>query len=146
MSRIREQTAAIVQEVKTSEAEYKPHNLTHSRCPECGEQLQEIKGKRGKMLVCSDRECSYKRAAEAQLVNKRCPQCHKKMEIHTGKAGKYVQCRPCNVVEMLSESGGGKAAKRQQAQLVKQYSDQVELKSSLGDALKLAMEKLQQDG
>lgn len=141
MDSIRRQTEAIVREVKTSEAEYKPHNLTSSRCPDCNQPLQEVKSKRGKMLVCSSRECAYKRAAEPQLSNKRCPQCHKKMEIHTGKAGKYAQCRPCNVVEMLAEGGGGRAGKRQQEQLVRQYSDQVELMSSLGDALKRALEQ-----
>lgn len=146
MESIRKQTEAIVREVKASEAEYKPHNLTHSRCPECGKPLQEIKSKRGKLLVCSDRECAYKRAAEPALSNKRCPQCHKRMEIHTGKAGKYAQCRPCNVVEMLGESGGGgRAAKRQQTQLAKQYSDNVSLGSSLEEALKAAMAKHKKD-
>ncbi|MCZ8515920.1 DNA topoisomerase III [Paenibacillus filicis] len=146
MKNIREQTEAIVREVKTSETEYKPHNLTSSRCPECGKPLQDIKGKRGRMLVCSSRECSYKRAAEAPLSNKRCPQCRKKMEIHTGKVGKYAQCRPCNVIEMLSENGGGgRAAKRQQTQLAKQFSDGEQQNNSLGDALKLAMERMKKD-
>ncbi|GCL70221.1 DNA topoisomerase III [Paenibacillus naphthalenovorans] len=146
MESIRKQTQAIVNQVKASAAEYKPHNLTSSRCPDCGNPLQEIKGKRGKMLVCSSRECSYKRAAEVPLSNKRCPQCRKKMEIHMGKAGKYAQCRPCNVIEMLGESGskGGRAAKRQQAQLAKQYSDNVELTSSLEEAFRAALQKKQE--
>lgn len=146
MESIRKQTQAIVRQVKESAAEYKPHNLTSSRCPDCGNPLQEIKGKRGKILVCSSRECSYKRVAEAPLSNKRCPQCRKKMEIHMGKAGKYAQCRSCNVIEMLSESGvGGKrAAKRQQSQLAKQYSDNEEMTSGLGEALKAALQKKQE--
>ncbi|WP_281887353.1 DNA topoisomerase III [Paenibacillus sp. YYML68] len=144
MSRIRKQTESIVREVKNSDVEYKPHNLTSSRCPECSSPLQEIKGKHGKRLVCSSRECSYKRAAEAPLSNKRCPQCRKKMEIHTGKAGKYAQCRPCNVIEMLgekSEGRGGRAGQRQQAELAKHYSDNVSLGSSLEEALRAAMNK-----
>ncbi|MEK8128537.1 DNA topoisomerase III [Paenibacillus filicis] len=144
MSRIRKQTETIVREVKVSSAEYKPHNLTGSRCPECGNQLQEIKGKQGKRLLCSNRECSYRRAAEAPLLNKRCPQCRKKMELHEGKAGKYAQCKPCNVIEMLGDAPGGKggrSAKRQQAQLAEQYSDKVSLGSSLEEALRAAMEK-----
>lgn len=140
---IREQTTAIVHEVKNSTTEYKPHNLTHSKCPECGKALQEIKGKRGKMLVCIDRECSYKRAAEPALSNKRCPQCRKKMEIHTGKAGKYAQCRSCNVIEMLNDDSrmNGKAAKRNSKQMINQFSDNVNLGSSLGEALKAALNK-----
>ncbi|SDC50355.1 DNA topoisomerase-3 [Paenibacillus sp. UNCCL117] len=144
MSRIRKQTESIVREVKVSSAEYKPHNLTGSRCPECGSQLQEMKGKQGKRLVCSSRECSYRRAAEAPLLNKRCPQCRKKMELHEGKAGKYAQCKPCNVIEMLGEScggRGGRAAKRQQSQLAQQFSDNVTVGSSMEEALRAALEK-----
>ncbi|UQZ81578.1 DNA topoisomerase 3 [Paenibacillus konkukensis] len=144
---IREQTVEMVSEVKNSTTEYKPHNLTHSKCPDCSQALQEIKGKRGKMLVCINRECGYKRAAEPALSNKRCPQCHKKMEIHTGKAGKYAQCRHCNVIEMLNDESrmSGKAARRNASQLINQYSDNTSLGSSLGDALKAALQKQKED-
>ncbi|PZE21788.1 DNA topoisomerase III [Paenibacillus xerothermodurans] len=144
---IRQQTTEMVQLVKQSSIEYKPHNLTHSKCPECGKNLQEIKGKRGKMLVCIDRDCSYKRAAEPQLSNKRCPQCHKKMEIRTGKAGKFAQCRQCNVIEMLGDGPrqGGKAAKRNASQLIRQYSDNTTVSSSLADALQAAMQKQKEE-
>ncbi|TBL80397.1 DNA topoisomerase III [Paenibacillus thalictri] len=140
LAAIREQTVHHVAEVKKSDASYRPHNLTSSRCPDCGKPMLEHNGKRGKMLVCSDRECGYRRATEAPLSNKRCPQCHKKMEIHTGKNGKYAQCRHCNVIEMLGEKGG-RVNKKQQAQLISQYSDQMELTSSLGDALKAALSR-----
>ncbi|MCR8643661.1 DNA topoisomerase III [Paenibacillus sp. N1-5-1-14] len=139
---IREQTRELVNEVKESDIDYKPHNLTHSKCPECQNFLLERNGKRGKTLVCSSRTCDYRRAAEAPVVNKRCPQCRKKMELHTGKAGKYVQCRPCNVIEKLGEQSG-KVKKHQQAKLIKQYSDNETLGSSLGDALKEAMKKFE---
>ncbi|NHN30675.1 DNA topoisomerase III [Paenibacillus agricola] len=140
---IREQTTEMVRTVKQSTTEYKPHNLTHSKCPDCSKNLQEIKSKRGKMLVCMDRECGYKRAAEPMLSNKRCLQCHKKMEIHTGKAGKYAQCRHCNIIEMLGDEprAGGKAAKRNSAQLINQFSDKATGGSSLEEALKAAMQK-----
>ena len=101
MAGIREQAVKWTAEIKAETKEYKPHNLTHSKCPECGKQLMEVKSKRGKTLVCQDRECGYRRAAEPSLSNKRCPQCRKKMEIHMGKAGKYAQCRPCNVIEKV---------------------------------------------
>ncbi|GBF74493.1 DNA topoisomerase III [Paenibacillus sp. 598K] len=143
MAGIRQQAEKWVGEVKAETREYKPHNLTHSRCPECAKPLMEVKSKRGTTLVCSDRECGYRRSAEPALSNKRCPQCRKKMEIHTGKAGKYAQCRPCNFVEKLDgeRSGGGRQHRRQQEQLVQQYSDNVSLGSSLGDALKAALEQ-----
>ncbi len=143
MDEIRRQTVRMVQQVKMSSTEYKPHNLTHSKCPECGTALMERKGKRGKSLVCSNRECSYSRQAEPTLSFKRCPQCHKRMEIHTGKAGKYAQCKGCNVIEMLDEQGpgGARVHRKQQAKLIEQYSDNESIGSSLGDALKAALGK-----
>jgi len=141
MAGIRGKAAAWVQEVKQETKEYKPHNLSHARCPDCGKPMVEISGKRGKTLVCQDRECGYRRAAEPALSNKRCPQCRKKMEIHTGKAGKYAQCRRCNVIEMLEDkAGGGRANKHQQKRLVEQYSDKAALSGGLADALKAALE------
>ncbi|XEC97687.1 DNA topoisomerase III [Paenibacillus tarimensis] len=147
MDGIRKRTIEWVGEVKRETKEYKPHNLTHSRCPECAKPLMEVKSKRGKSLVCSDRECGYRRSAEPQLSNKRCPQCRKKMEIHDGKAGKYAQCRPCNFVEKLDgeRSGGGRTMRKQQEKLVHQYSDNVTLSSSLGDALKAALGQQKDD-
>ena len=147
MSDIRAQTTRYVSQVIASDKAYKPHNITQSKCPECGKNLLETKGKRGRMLVCPDRECGFRKATDPQLSNRRCPQCHKKMEIHDGKAGKYFQCRPCNFVEKLESGGpgsgikGGKAGRREQARLVEQYSDNVSLGSSLGDALKAALGK-----
>ncbi len=144
---IRAQTSRFVSQVIASDKAYKPHNITHSKCPECGKNLLETKGKRGRMLVCPDRDCGFRKATDPQLTNRRCPQCHKKMEIHDGKAGKYFQCRPCNFVEKLEASGGGagikggKAGRREQARLVEQFSDNVSLGSSLGDALKAALDK-----
>lgn len=141
MRGIREKAAAWVASVRRETKEYKPHNLTHSKCPECGKNLLEVKGKRGKSLVCPDRECNYRRAAEPVTLNKRCPQCRKKMELHSGKAGKYAQCRSCNVIEMLdNKDGGGRINRRQEQKLISQYSDGG-LSNSLADKLKEAMEK-----
>ncbi|WP_047152889.1 DNA topoisomerase III [Aneurinibacillus tyrosinisolvens] len=140
---IREQTSKLVKEITMSATEYKPHNVTGSKCPDCGQNLQEFKGKRGKLLICPDRECGYRRSAEKQLSNKRCPQCKKKMEFRTGKAGKYFQCKPCNVIEMLEDKGPGskKVNKREERTLLKKYSGEENLTSSLGDALKAALGK-----
>lgn len=141
MRGIREQASKWVAEVRNETKEYKPHNITHSRCPECGKNLLEVKSKRGKSLVCSGRECSYRRSAEPIVLNKRCPQCHKKMEMHNGKAGKYAQCRRCNVIEMLGDKDGSRMNRREQQKLVQQYSDNTPLTNSLADKLKAALEK-----
>ncbi|MDK8181926.1 DNA topoisomerase III [Paenibacillus sp. UMB4589-SE434] len=144
MAQIRQMTEQLVSGVKQSEAEYKPHNLTHSHCPDCNSRLMERKTKRGKVLICSNKECEYKRSAEKQLSNRRCPTCHKKMEIKQGKAGKFFQCLPCNFVEKLDASGG-KLRKHEERKLVQQFSKQESIGSNLGDLLKAALEKQQSE-
>ncbi|AQX54996.1 DNA topoisomerase III [Priestia flexa] len=131
LANIRKQTAKLVQQVKTSEETYKPHNLTGSKCPECGSFLKEKKTKQGRVLVCSSLECSYRRSKDPKLSNRRCPQCHKKMEIHDGKAGKYFQCRQCQVVEK-AEDKKKKMTKREERKLLNKYSDDSDFGSSLG--------------
>ncbi|MDD4658877.1 MAG: DNA topoisomerase III [Eubacteriales bacterium] len=138
---IRRQAQAMVQEVAGSEEVYKHHNATRSRCPECGQFLLERKGKQGVMLVCPDRACGYKFRDSKQLTNRRCPQCHNKMELRQGKAGKFFQCKPCNVIEMLDGEGGKRGRKGQDGNLVKKYQKDAPLSSSLGDALKAALEE-----
>lgn len=140
LANIRKQTAKLVQQVKTSEETYKPHNLTGSKCPECGSFLKEKKTKQGRVLVCSSLECSYRRSKDPKLSNRRCPQCHKKMGIHDGKAGKYFQCRQCQVVEK-AEDKKKKMTKREERKLLNKYSDDSDFGSSLGDALKQALKK-----
>ncbi|MBY6085768.1 DNA topoisomerase III [Priestia flexa] len=140
LANIRKQTAKLVQQVKTSEETYKPHNLTGSKCPECGSFLKEKKTKQGRVLVCSSLECSYRRSKDPKLSNRRCPQCHKKMEIHDGKEGKYFQCRQCQVVEK-AEDKKKKMTKREERKLLNKYSDDSDFGSSLGDALKQALKK-----
>lgn len=140
MADIRKMTEQLVGEVKRSQAEYKPHNLTSSHCPDCGSRLMERKGKRGKWLVCSNKSCEYRRSTEKNLSNRRCPQCHKKMEFKIGKAGKFVQCLPCNITEKLEE-GGGKVKKHEERKLVKQFEKQEPLGNNLGELLKAALAK-----
>ncbi|MDO7907524.1 DNA topoisomerase III [Paenibacillus sp. JX-17] len=137
---IRKMAQELVTAVKNSNAEYKPHNVTNSHCPDCGSKLLEKKGKRGKFLVCPNGDCGYRRSAEKQLSNRRCPQCHKKMELKEGKAGLFVRCLPCGITETLDKSKQ-KVNKREQQKLVKQYEQKESFGSSLGDLLKAAMEE-----
>ncbi|WP_028593375.1 DNA topoisomerase III [Paenibacillus assamensis] len=140
MQQIREMAKQLVQGVKASEAEYKPHNVSHSHCPDCGTRMLERKSKRGKTLVCPNKECGYKRSADKQLSNRRCSRCHKRMELKTGKVGKFFQCLPCNVIEKL-DGASGKVKKHEERKLVKQYSKQESIGSNLGDLLKAALAK-----
>jgi DNA topoisomerase-3 len=141
LARIRTQARTMVAEVAKSEQDYKHHNATRSRCPNCGQFLLERNTKQGKMLACPDRNCGYKYRDSKTLTNRRCPQCHKKMELRQGKAGKFFQCKPCNTIEMLDGDGGKRGRRGQDRNLVKKYQKQSPLSSSLGDALKAALEE-----
>ncbi|HET7580441.1 MAG TPA: DNA topoisomerase, partial [Bacillales bacterium] len=140
LGNIRKQTKLLVSEVAQSDKQYKAHNLTGSKCPECGELMKEVKGKNGRMLVCSNRDCGYRKHKDPKLSNKRCPKCHKKMEIHKGEAGTYFQCRSCNVVEKANKNKKT-PDKREKRQLMKKYGQQESVGNSMADALKAAMEK-----
>ncbi|MGA9226057.1 MAG: DNA topoisomerase III [Mesobacillus sp.] len=138
--RIREQTARLVSEIKTSDKSYRAHNLTGSKCPECGEFMKERKTKEGRILVCSSPECSFRKHKDPKLSQRRCPQCHKRMEIHNGKAGAYFQCRRCNVVEKAEDKKKG-VSKREERKLKEKYSPaETNFGTSLGDLLKAALE------
>lgn len=89
-----------VMQIKNSQALFRHDNLTRSRCPECGKYLLEINGKRGKMLICQDRECGYRKGI-TQVTNARCPNCHKKMELHGEGDSKLFVCA-CGYREKLS--------------------------------------------
>ncbi len=138
MSDIVRQTEQFVKNIKTSEKSYRAHNLTGSKCPECGSLMKEVKGKQGKMLICSNRDCKHRKYKEAKKSNKRCPQCHQKMEIHNGNAGTYFQCKKCNVVEKAKDRKKT-VNKREERQLLKTYGKQESVGNSLADALKDAL-------
>ncbi|ASR49048.1 DNA topoisomerase III [Paenibacillus kribbensis] len=142
LNSIRAMAKELVSTVKNSSAEYKPHNVTNSHCPNCGTKLLEKKGRQGKFLVCPSTDCGYRRAGEKRLSNRRCPQCHKKMEMKEGKAGLYVRCLPCGITETLDKDKQ-RVNKREQQKLVRQYEKQESFGSSLGDLLKAAMDQKQ---
>lgn len=138
--KIRQQTQQLISEIKKSNQKYRAHNLTGSKCPECGSFLKERNTKDGKILVCSSLECHYRKRKDPKLSNRRCPTCHKKMEMHDGKAGLYFQCRTCNVVEK-AEGKKKAVTKREERKLVQKYSQKDDFGTSLGDLLKAAMDK-----
>ncbi|WP_031409582.1 DNA topoisomerase III [Geobacillus vulcani] len=140
LTHIRRQTEQLVAEIKQSERVYKAPNLTQLTCPECGALLKERKTKDGRMLVCSNLSCRYRRRRDPKLSNRRCPQCHRRMEMHEGKAGLYFQCRPCNVVEKAEETKRTTAKGTERA-LLKKYSPTNEsFGTNLGELLKQALE------
>ena len=98
---MRKYATSLVTEVKASDATYRHDNQTRTPCPDCGKYLLRVKGKRGEMLVCPDRECGYRRSV-TQTTNARCPNCHKKMELR-GEGEKQMFACACGYREKLSD-------------------------------------------
>ncbi len=100
MEEMKHYAKEVVKAIKNSQEKFKHDNLTRSRCPECGQYLLEVKGKKGKMLVCQDRACGYRKGV-AQVTNARCPECHKKLELRGEGEGRIFACI-CGYREKLS--------------------------------------------
>ncbi|WNC14784.1 DNA topoisomerase III [Brevibacillus brevis] len=137
----------VVQQIKNSEKTFRHDNLTRSRCPECNKFLLEVNGKRGKMLVCQDRECGYRKGISRQ-TNARCPQCHKRLELR-GEGEKQMFVCVCGHREKLStfqerrnKEKGSKVSKREVAQYLKGQDKESD---GINSALKDALAKLKLD-
>ena len=57
---IRHSAGEMVSGVKADQSDYKPTNVSKSKCPSCGKNMLIVNGKRGKMLVCPDRSCGHR--------------------------------------------------------------------------------------
>ncbi|MDO4542321.1 MAG: DNA topoisomerase III [Bacillota bacterium] len=143
---IRAYSASLVKMVANSNAVYVPDNLTRTPCPQCGKMMLEVHGKRGKMLVCQDRECGYRRNVSLN-TNARCPNCHKKMELF-GEGDKRTYVCPCGFRERAEsfhkrhkEAAGGN--KREVQSYLKNQNKRQESEelSPLAKALQEAMAK-----
>jgi len=118
----------VVTQIKQSDQKFKHDNVTGKQCPTCNKNLLEVNGKRGKMLVCQDRECGYKKNVAMQ-TNARCPVCKKKLEMRGEGDGKIFVCK-CGHREKLSafekrreSSGGAKANKKDVQKFLKQQDE-----------------------
>lgn len=135
--------SSLVQAVKSSTAEYKHDNMTREPCPQCGKYLLEVNGKKGKMLVCQDRDCGYRKSVSV-ITNARCPECHKKLEMR-GEGDKKAFFCVCGYREKLSdfekrkESSG--AGKRDVAKYMQQQAKQKPAGNALADQLAKWMEE-----
>lgn len=146
MKEMRQYTCELVENVKSSKASYRHDNMTQKKCPECGNNLLEVNGKRGKLLVCSDPACKYKQNLSF-LSNARCPNCHKKLSIVGEKEKRLYTCK-CgfrekfdrfNEVLKQKHKGAGKAELQNYNK--KQEAEKKQEKS----AFQLAWEAAQKD-
>lgn len=112
---IRKYSANLVKEVANSNAKYVHDNLTRTPCPECGKMMLEVTGKKGKLLVCQDRECGYRQNLSMR-TKVRCPNCHKPLEL-VGSGDKKLYTCTCGFREKpdrfhAEHSGGNSASKK----------------------------------
>lgn len=98
LQEMRNYSVASIEEIKEANSKYVHDNMTRRKCPECGKYLLEVNGKKGKMLVCQDRECGY-RESLTTITNARCPECKKKLELRGHGAGKVYVCTGCGFKE-----------------------------------------------
>lgn len=128
-----------VSDIKKSDKKFKHDNISGKMCPDCGKPLLEVNGKRGKMNVCQDRECGYKKQVAMQ-TNARCPNCHKKLELQGEGDGKIFVCK-CGHREKLSafekrkKSGQSKANKKDVNKYLNQQ-DEAPQNTAMAEALK----------
>lgn len=135
-------TKEIVAEIKGSDKKYKHDNISTKSCPDCGKPMLEVNGKKGKMLVCQDRECGHRKNV-ARVTNARCPQCKKKLELRGEGEGQIFTCK-CGYREKLSafearrkKEGGGKVDKRSVQKYLKQQEKEEEpINNAFADLLK----------
>ncbi|EMA6343696.1 DNA topoisomerase III [Bacillus cytotoxicus] len=142
ISEMKNYTKEIVSEIKSSDKKYKHDNISTKSCPDCGKPMLEVNGKKGKMLVCQDRECGHRKNV-SRTTNARCPQCKKKLELRGEGAGQIFACK-CGYREKLStfqerrkKESGNKADKRFVQKYMKQQQKEEEpLNNALAEALK----------
>lgn len=141
INEMRDYAKEAVRDIKNSEEKFKHDNMTRSKCPECGKYMLEVNGKKGKMLVCQDRECGYRKGI-AKVTNARCPECHKKLELRGEGEGQIFVCG-CGYREKLSafnerkKTESGKVSKKDVSKFLKDQKKESNepLNSALAEAL-----------
>lgn len=142
INEMKQHTKQIVAEIKASDKKFKHDNISTKSCPDCGKPMLEVNGKKGKMLVCQDRECGHKKNV-SRVTNARCPQCKKKLELRGEGEGQIFVCK-CGHREKLSafearrkKEGGGKVDKRSVQKFMKeQQKDTEPLNNAFAELLK----------
>ncbi|MFD1737502.1 DNA topoisomerase III [Bacillus salitolerans] len=136
---IKEYTKTAIKEIKNSGARFKHDNLTGTKCPDCGKLMLEVNGKKGKMLVCQDRDCGHRKNI-SKVTNARCPNCKKKLELRGEGDGQIFFCK-CGHREKLStfqerrkKDQHSKVSKRDVASYLKKQ-DNEPVNTALADAL-----------
>jgi DNA topoisomerase-3 len=126
----------LVSNVIASSVSYRHDNMTREKCPDCGNYLLDVNSKKGKMLVCSNCECRYRKGI-SQVSNARCPECKKKMEIRGEGENKIFFCS-CGYREKLADFNKRKSEevnKKEVSSFLRQQETPANINSALAEAL-----------
>ncbi|BBB91991.1 MAG TPA: DNA topoisomerase III [Methylomusa anaerophila] len=141
INEMKQYAKTVVHQIKNSQETFRHDNLTRNKCPECGKYMLEVNGKKGKMLICQDRECGSRKML-AITTNARCPNCHKKLELRGEGEGRIFVCG-CGHREKLAafqarkKQDGATASKRDVAAYLQEQkkSGAEPINTALADAL-----------
>ena len=137
LEEMRRYASQLVGNVVASSAAYTHENLSHEKCPECGKLMLDVNGKKGRMLICPDRDCGYRKSMSVN-TNARCPECHKNLELR-GEGEKRMFFCKCGYRERVEafdrrrEATG--ANKRETERFMQEQQSQAkeEKRTTLGD-------------
>lgn len=142
LKEIKDFSKKVINEIENSEYEFRHDNMTRQKCPECDSYLLKVNRKDREMLVCSNRECKYRKTI-SQVTNSRCPVCHKKL-ILVGEGDKRTFTCQCghresyfafNKRKEKEKSAMNKGEVKKYLQKQEKNKDEV-VNTSLADALK----------
>lgn len=142
LNEIKDFSKKVIKEIEKSEYEFRHDNMTRQKCPECDSYLLKVNRKDREMLVCSNRECKYRKTI-SQVTNSRCPVCHKRL-ILVGEGDKRTFTCQCGHRESYSafnkrkekeKSAMNKGEVKKYLQKQEKNKDEV-VNTSLADALK----------
>lgn len=146
MKEMRSYATNLVEAVQSSEANYRHDNMTQKKCPDCGSNLLQINGKKGKLLACSSPACKYKQNLSF-ISNARCPNCHKKLNV-VGEKDKRLYTCMCGFREKFdrfNETLKKKSNKVGKQELKAYMKKQEEEKKQEKSAFQLAWEAAQKE-
>ncbi|MCL2159570.1 MAG: DNA topoisomerase III, partial [Oscillospiraceae bacterium] len=146
IAEMRKYSTDLVSMVAKSEAKYVHDNITRQKCPECGKFLLEVSGKKGKMLVCSERECGYRKNLVIE-TNSRCPNCHKKLQLRGEGERKIFSCvcghseKVADFEKRRAEAGANKADVRKYLDFQQEQEKSTPKNTDFADQLAKWMEQ-----
>jgi len=140
---IKAYTKSLIKDICESENSYNHDNITIHICPECGKYMLSVNSKKGKLLVCQDRNCGWRENVVTE-TNIRCPECHKKMELRGDGEKKMYVCK-CGFREKASIMHDKLKSSHVSKQDIRKYMNTKPQNDPSLSPFAIAMQKAQKD-